>query len=87
MQTALPPTIASAKPRRPSKVSKTAYQQAYYSIVLSAAETAINILHGHNISSAVFGSLACKLYVKRNARFPKVTNPSVTTCGAGPFYI
>ncbi|KAF8204233.1 hypothetical protein K438DRAFT_1819390 [Mycena galopus ATCC 62051] len=57
--------VAASRPRpkyRKSNAEKAASEQEHLSLVLTAAETAINILHQHHLPAAIFGSLACKLY-------------------------
>ncbi|KAJ7146402.1 hypothetical protein C8R44DRAFT_757352 [Mycena epipterygia] len=64
---------AAPRPPRPrvrkTNAEKAASEQEHLSLVLAAAETTINILRQHNLSAAIFGSLACKLY--GNSRCPK----------------
>ncbi|KAJ7762322.1 hypothetical protein DFH07DRAFT_882967 [Mycena maculata] len=68
-----PAATAPAAQRRPrikkSNAEKAASEQEHLSLVLSAAETTINILRQHKFPAAIFGSLACKLY--GNSRCPK----------------
>ncbi|KAJ7045141.1 hypothetical protein C8F04DRAFT_1067853 [Mycena alexandri] len=54
---------------RKSNAEKAASEQEHLSLVITAAETAINIFRQHNLPVAIFGSLACKLY--GNSRCPK----------------
>ncbi|KAJ6601137.1 hypothetical protein DFH09DRAFT_969703 [Mycena vulgaris] len=64
---------APSAPRRPrikkSNEEKAASEQEHLSLVLTAAQTAIEIFRQHNLPAAIFGSLACKLY--GNSRCPK----------------
>ncbi|KAJ7222872.1 hypothetical protein B0H12DRAFT_1328979 [Mycena haematopus] len=74
------PVVTAPKPRpkyRKSNAEKAASEQEHLSLVLTAAETAINILRLHNLPAAIFGSLACKLY--GNSRCPKDADILVLT--------
>ncbi|KAJ6520510.1 hypothetical protein C8R45DRAFT_955424 [Mycena sanguinolenta] len=75
-----PPVAAASKPRpkyRKSNAEKAASEQEHLNLVLAAAETTINILRQHNLPTAIFGSLACKLY--GNSRCPKDADILVLT--------
>ncbi|KAJ6541673.1 hypothetical protein B0H19DRAFT_958858 [Mycena capillaripes] len=66
------PVAAAPKPKprfRKSNAEKAASEQEHLRLVLTAAETAISIFRQHNLPTAIFGSLACKLY--GNSRCPK----------------
>jgi len=72
MNRAKAPAATAPKPRpkfRKSNAEKAASEKEHLSLVLTAAETTINILRQHNLPAAIFGSLACKLY--GNSRCPK----------------
>ncbi|KAJ7842279.1 hypothetical protein B0H14DRAFT_2781565 [Mycena olivaceomarginata] len=62
---------------RKSNAEKAASEQEHLSLVLTAAETAVNILRQNNLPAAIFGSLACKLY--GNSRCPKDADILVLT--------
>ncbi|KAJ7194728.1 hypothetical protein GGX14DRAFT_475850 [Mycena pura] len=51
------------------KAEKAASGLQRFSLVLDAAETTVAVLRSLNFPSAIFGSLACKLY--GNSRYPK----------------
>ncbi|KAF7347250.1 hypothetical protein MVEN_01480000 [Mycena venus] len=64
------PTAPKPRPKfRKSNAEKAASEKEHLTLVLTAAETAINILRQHNLPAVIFGSLACKLY--GNSRCPK----------------
>ncbi|KAJ7838726.1 hypothetical protein B0H14DRAFT_2788437 [Mycena olivaceomarginata] len=81
------PAATAPKPRsngsqksnrhRKSNAEKAASEQEHLSLVLTAAETAVNILRQNNLPAAIFGSLACKLY--GNSRCPKDADILVLT--------
>ncbi|TFK31930.1 hypothetical protein BDQ12DRAFT_729113 [Crucibulum laeve] len=55
--------VARSKEKaKPPRAAKLAKQAVYYALVLDAGCAVVSILHSRQISYAVFGSLACRLY-------------------------
>ncbi|KAJ7194677.1 hypothetical protein GGX14DRAFT_678219 [Mycena pura] len=70
------PGAPNSKPRY--KKPKAEKELQRFSLVLDAAETTVAVLRGLNFPTAIFGSLACKLY--GNSRCPKASSYIPWTC-------